>query len=263
MPLFDRHLPLHKRMSTRIALLVYAVVALALSLNAYLNIANFQKNQRELADSRVSVIGQDLQQNISYGLGLGLQLNEIQNLPALLKKSLAENGGLVGLAVIDDRNQLVFSTDPAAAENGVQRHWKASGKQGAKSTHLTARSEHYLSLGIPLKNGFGVDAGWLVIDYDRSQLEIRNRSMAREVVLNLLLILGAVAIVLLLGVYLFNRELVNSLARMESGMADIMEGKSPTPIQGAESELEATFQTFAAKAAAGIGAAQGDGAHHK
>lgn len=204
-------IPIANSLPFRIAIQLFGVVVAALLLSAYLNYSNFDKTQRQLAESRILVSIGDVKRAVSGALDLGLSLEEVSNLGEILQRGLESgmSAGVQDLSVLNNKGALIASSSLQPADwRGVET-WPIERQQ--KETVRSLATDRF-AIGIPLMNAFGEKTGWLIVAYDGiKQLQARQK-MREETISNLLLAIALAFVVLSAGVYWLTRSFINGLA---------------------------------------------------
>ncbi|MGV0952965.1 MAG: hypothetical protein ACOYBR_01500 [Fluviibacter sp.] len=212
-------IPLLKRLTFRITAQILVVVVAALCLNAYLNYSNFDKTQRQLAESRILVSSGEVKRAISSALELGLSLEELSNLSEILHRGLASGkaDGIKDLSILNNGGQIIASSSVTPPDWSNVASWPVERQQ---KESLRSLATDRFAIGMPLMSAFGDLSGWLIIAYDGSnQLDARTR-MIKETLVNLLISIVLAMGLLSVGVYILTRSFVNGLARIgDPGLA--------------------------------------------
>lgn len=235
-------IPLSKRLSFRVASQLLAVVLLALALNAYLNYSNFDKTQRQLAESRILVSSGDVKRSISGAIDLGLSLGEIANLQEIIGVGLVgeTEAGIIELSVLDTAGNTVAST---AADPGI---WNNVGSWPIKHQQkdiLRSLATDRFALGIPLINPFSVQVGWLIVVYDGSQ-QLAARSTMRTIILRDFAMSAALAALLIMvGASVLTNSFVKTLFERCTKKSHV-DGKLFSRKQNEFTSFVTTYQNF-------------------
>jgi hypothetical protein len=226
----QRHIHWRQQLSLRVAYQLLAVVLLALGLNAYLNYSNFDKTQRQLAESRVLVSSGDVKRAISGAMDLGLGLGEIANLRQIVEAGLESGKAseISEISVLGLGGGLLVSTSGAPGDWSGVGHWPVEKQQ---KEILRSLATDRFAIGLPLVNSFSVQTGWLIVAYDgQSQLIARERM--RIVVLRDFGIAALLAsVVVLVGVLLLTR-------RFSQGLLEVIDAQSSLRATSPEANQE-------------------------
>lgn len=101
------------KVTTALALTVALVAAAAIALSAFLNYGAVRVSYKESLAQRFTIVTERVGEIIEKALSLGLPLAGQDTLAALLPREQAGDPLVVSLDVINDRGQVLFSSDPA------------------------------------------------------------------------------------------------------------------------------------------------------
>lgn len=105
---------------------------------------------------------------VELNLQLGLPLNELQHLDAILENAVASTPDVLAADVIGQAGVTLFSTDRGAVGEPVPRAWAdaiADARGGWR-----ARERETVTFGQPITNDFGQFEGWVAIIVDADRL---------------------------------------------------------------------------------------------
>lgn len=89
------------KLSTKIGLALFLVLASALSMTTVLNYLRFDQTLKTLQAQRMTVILSETSQDILAGIDLGLKLENLENLQSILKRRLGMSDDVRNVAVLD------------------------------------------------------------------------------------------------------------------------------------------------------------------
>lgn len=236
-------LPRQRQLAQRIGLQIMAVVIIALAMSAYLNYSNFDKTQRQLAESRVLVAAGDVRRAIAGMLVMGLSLDEISNLSEILKVGMqsGQSGGITGVAVLDQAGRVIAQTHADYADwqkvADDVGSWPIEREQNQTLRSLATDS---FAIGIPLANAVNEQVGWLVIDYDGTS-QLAARKVIRTEILRDFAISGLLAaFLIMIGSMLLTRRFIADVAGLRKLNANDM------PTNQVDAELAGLGQDYRA-----------------
>lgn len=220
-------IPLKKRLTLRITGQISVVVVATLCLNAYLNYSNFDKTQRQLAESRILVTSGEVKRAVSGALELGLSLEELSNLNEILQRGMAQGKavGIQDLTILNNAGQTIASSSATPPDWSNVESWPVQRQQ---KESLRSLATDRFAVGIPLMTAFGDQSGWLIIAYDGKSQLLARTMMLEETMANLTISVLLALGVLSLGVYLLTRHFVKTLGQI--GAADVAEQSQLAPL---------------------------------
>ncbi len=139
------------------------LLTLAAALLLFLNHAKFASTLETRERARQMLLADDLARTLEAHLALGLALDDAPALRALLARGLEHDPRLLAAATLDTGGtpRVVAGTGSAALWLAARRHYGSTeGSPGHASRGGSA------AIALPLHNGFGLAAGWLVLEYD-------------------------------------------------------------------------------------------------
>lgn len=135
------------------------VVCLALVLTTVLNGLRFRETLEGLVAQRLEVVLQEVAGDVLVGLDLGLRLEAMENLGALITRHVHESEGVASLTIHDCAGKVLVAA--TADESTPRTTWTAHlGKPLWR--HFDTRG---MALGVMLNNSFGECVGGVAIDY--------------------------------------------------------------------------------------------------
>ena len=146
---------------TRQPFLVSALLlTLAVALLLFLNHAKFATALEQREQLRQTLVSEDLSEALESHLALGLVLENTSALRTLLERRLAQDARLHAVAVLDMQGHPLI-----VSGNGRPALWQAA----LRRTEGRSSEDGEAAIATTLQNGFGLDTGWLVLDYDLSE----------------------------------------------------------------------------------------------
>lgn len=141
-----------------------AVVVFALGLAALLNALRFQETLRDLVEKRLDIVVQEVASNIQVGIDLGLRIEAMDNLAAIVEREAQQAEGVAAITIHDCAGNTLASARSAAPGDTIdggspwlshlgKSRWRRFDDQG-------------IALGIILKNSYGTCAGGVAVAYE-------------------------------------------------------------------------------------------------
>ncbi len=141
-----------------------AVVVFALGLAALLNALRFQETLKGLVEKRLDIVVQEVASNIQVGIDLGLRIEAMDNLAAIVEREAQQADGVSAITIHDCAGNMLASARSAASGGAIdggapwlphlgKSHWRRFDDQG-------------IALGMILKNSYGVCAGGVAVAYE-------------------------------------------------------------------------------------------------
>lgn len=140
-------------LALRAGFVVAATVGLAVLLTIALAYFTFEGKLIDVATSRLSVAVEEVRRKAEYGLTLGLDLEELQDLQAVIERAAAAPE-VEGIAILGQGGKVLFTTSPLASS------LVAPAGEGAVRRRIEA--DHAV-LAARLRDNFGQAAGEVVL----------------------------------------------------------------------------------------------------
>lgn len=229
------------RLSVKIAVYMLGVIAFAVLLLTYLTNAKFRSLQEEVERSRFLALALDIKGTAERGLALGLDLEQMDNLGAILDRLDREHPEILSLRILDDQGEELHAAgpplEPTATTAGLH-HLRVLGEAGGEAGLRDVSGDSAFGLMVPMVNAFGQVAGVLVLHYDRAPAEAAARAVTLEQMqfAALALLFGGLAALLTAALYL--RGVTRGFARMTRWAE---EEASASAAEGADDDLERRF----------------------
>lgn len=114
---------------------------------------------------RIGLVATQLRDRIQPSLELGLPLHGLTFVQDLLVTERRRTSSILSIDVYDRAGRLLFSTDRGGIGDAIPEEWERA-RSAADALWSTARQDISV-MGMPLRNGFEVPVGDVVLRYDR------------------------------------------------------------------------------------------------
>ena len=229
------------RLEIKLGLALLAGVALSFALVVHAGLGTFDRELRTVRASHLGFAVDEVAHAITVRTDLGLQLEAIPEIAALLDRTQAGNADIDRLMVFDADARVVFSTDQTdlgttiAAGGNIERRIEAD--------------ERAITVVSPVINNFGKTVGGVLLESEaRHSAPLHERAA-----IVLLGIAAGVAFICLLLVVLFCRwtlrPVLDMLRQSETCLLAMAEGRE-TELDGAAPSLSGFHDTAAGMLAA-------------
>ncbi len=231
-------------LADKLGLTICLILAFAVGLSSLLNYFNFQSTYNSLVRSSYMVMLRDMGYRIQYGLGLGLSLPSLDNIPEMLMQAIDSEPTLSFVQVFDTRGEVLFHTDTRAIGTRVPEDWQARAFRTAERESLwsTTTATDYI-VGIPLINSFNQIEGALVLAYPLTQTADVFARMQRGLLEQSLIVIAVFGVLSVLCAVFVLRRLTRSLRRLESSLDEDDGSRTESAGRGADA-LEDEFRRF-------------------
>jgi len=153
------HLPV------KIGATICFVLIFVISLSSLLDYFNFEKSYTGIVRSRFEVLLGDLGHNVEYGLGLGLSLPAIRNIPSLIDQAKASDPNIQFINVFDKDGRILFDTDRGKVGRKVPANWLRNALRNDKEAFWHVDLPNSYIIGLQLDNSFDQREGAIVLAF--------------------------------------------------------------------------------------------------
>ncbi|PTN39056.1 hypothetical protein [Desulfonatronum sp. SC1] len=204
----------------KIFVVTIAILLCTLVLNSILSISSFERTYTTSLVATMENAGANLVQRIERGIRLGKPLGAFEGMNDLLADFLASKPALSGVAVADDRGEVLYFTsgDPAFRELFVLHGRDHPPKAG---TFTVLHHPDYVS-AVPVIHGERI-AGAVLISFSRQNVHDRVRDMAVGALVRLgwALLGTSVVLVVLLALFVI-RPIQKDLERISASLGPFL-----------------------------------------
>ena len=215
----------------RFIMVALVVSFFAVGMAAFLNYFKYKSTIGNIVKSRVLVVGRGIENSVQASLQLGMQFQELQQLPQLMAREKSSDRLVRAIDVFDASGQILYSTDAGRVGQKVPNAWIGAA-QRSKSTEWGTDETDDLVAGISLKNAFDLTVGYLALRYSREEVERAASTAGREIMLAALGSFLALAIVAPLALIIVIRRFERDLRTLESAASHLEDRNQPPPAAG-------------------------------
>lgn len=154
----------------------------------------------------------DLRENLETNLSLGFDLAANPTAQTQIEQMLGRDNSFQAVEIFDRDGIAVFSTDRGSIGEKVPDRWQ--GARAKAPDGWTVKGDYETVVGIPIKNSFNENSGFLALTYS-----VSNGDWSPAVRLTLSVLIGSVILISLLTMYWVGRgyERGQTLSRREEG----------------------------------------------
>jgi hypothetical protein len=212
--------------STNDSLFVVAAIVLtfAVGMATFLNYYKFNSLVGRLMQSRVIVIGNEIQDNVEKSLALGLSLQENNTLQGLIERELRSDDLLKSITLFDTSGTVLYSTESLQQGKKIPEGWlKVSSHSPVENWQVADRNS--LVAGLPIRNNFGVTLGQVALSYTRKPLDhcmgIIGNVLFQTALITLMISVTATFLLLGLSFRRYRNELLAAESELELLIKDL------------------------------------------
>tara|TARA_R110002096_G_scaffold61741_6_gene153379 strand:- start:903 stop:1688 length:786 start_codon:yes stop_codon:yes gene_type:complete len=157
-------------LATKIGVALFLVLAAALGMTTVLNYLRFDQTLRTLITQRINVVSNETSQDLLAGIDLGLRLENMENLGAILDRRLGMSREVTHIAVQNCQGTIITQTAPDTATKTAQGAGTTEVPPDAQDkTSWTRFTDQGVIAVTPLRDSLGQCAGMLVITADSGE----------------------------------------------------------------------------------------------
>ncbi|MFV1853053.1 MAG: hypothetical protein ACMZ66_20450 [Thalassospira sp.] len=190
-------------LATKIGVALFLILAAALSMTTTLNYLRFEQTLRTLVVQQMNVVRHETSQDLLAGIDLGLRLENVENLDAILARRLQMTPEVTEITVQDCQGSsiaTVRATQQPAPQNSID-HSQASFATSAQSSWTSISDQGAVS-GTIMRDSLGQCAGQLIVTTDSSdyfqKLDLAFVEMWKSAGLGMLLIIPVTGLLIIL-----------------------------------------------------------------
>src|SRR5690625_614969 len=234
------------RLSFKIVVYMVGIIAFAVILLTYLTNAKFRSLQEEVERSRFLVLALDVKATAERGLALGLGLNQMNNLAAVLKRLHGEHPEILSLQIVSDRGEALYEVGaPPDAPDVAARLARLNARAAQDPRQPMDMADAGSGIYLALVNTFDQMVGALILHYDRQPSITAARAVTFDQLRSAGIALLAAAVAALALTSLYLRGVTGRFAQMTRLLEQPEQGDHP----GARSDgLAARFAKMHASA---------------
>lgn len=242
---------MHLNLPTRVAVNIFLILALAVSLTGLMNHYKYRKFLSDLLRDRHALVLQDIAHTIESSLSLGLAVDALPpSVEVKLQETVARHPDVLSIEMFDDKGTVLYSSDESLRGDLVSVEW--ADEWNAAAEPVWDRVEFDADVvGVRVQDSIGLAVGSLALRYSRAGFESDVRAMALRIIgLCAAVLLGFAVFGTVLAV-LFTRKLRRRLQSMRAAIeeADAAPEVEPDPTSAHFAETAASARRAVADAA--------------
>lgn len=222
----------------------------AVGMAGFLNYFKFKRTADGVLQSRMLLIGANIESNIQSALAIGLSFPEIPTLAALIQREKMSDVLIQRIDIFDNDGRLTYSTEPERVGETVQTVWQKAALAAENQPFWRIEEGDNLGVGVGLQNNFGVTVGQLLIRYSRESLDRRSREMGMSLLLYSILGLSSALTILIVALHFVYRRFMNDLKTFESDLSATLHADGKNKLDSTHEITESVEQIGGALRAA-------------
>jgi len=232
-----------KFLARKVALTLLLILVCTVAITSFFTYSRLDSVLSSLVESRYGVQLYSVKHDVEARLGLGFPLRQLRSVQDAIDREKLSDSAILDIAVFDARGEILFDTDRGVIGTLVPAEWaKSAALGGALFSH---DDDDARAVGLPLVNSLGEVTGGVTLRYPATYLDNELSPLIEALARQGLLLLGAAALVAVLGSYALFRPISHRLAAMEAMLEAPPEERFAA--LAADASLEERFEAFAAK----------------
>ena len=168
---------MHLNLPARVAVTIFLILTLAVSLTGLLNHYKYRKYLSDLIRDRHALVLQDIGHSIEASLSLGLAVDALPGVNAALQARTLRDPGVLSIEMFDEQGTVVYSSDESLRGDLVSKEWATAWQMADQP--VWARVEHDAHVvGLRVNDVLGHAVGSLALRYSRAAFDREVRAMA-------------------------------------------------------------------------------------
>ena len=164
-------------LSARVAINIFLILTLAVSLTGLMNHYKYRKYLSDLLRDRHALVLQDIGHTIEASLALGLPVDSLSGVNADLQARTLRDAGVLSIEMFDDQGIVLYSSDESLRGDLVSKEWMAAWNTPDKP--VWTRIEHDAHVvGVRVDDVLQRAVGALALRYSRDAFDRKVRAMA-------------------------------------------------------------------------------------
>ncbi|HEY0835307.1 MAG TPA: hypothetical protein VGE72_15500 [Azospirillum sp.] len=239
------------RLTLRLFLAIWLIIAGAAGLLTLLNHFKFATAYADLVRSRFAFLAADLEQAIEAGLSLGLPIDQLRNTQAVIQRTKERWPEIVVIRVFDPAGTTLFGIGDGAGA-AVPPAWLEASRR-SRDGAWSQQDEHTTTVAKPLVNAFGLTVGWVALTYSHTAVDAQVAGTGGLLVRHAVIGLAVAALLCALLLPLLLRPIWAEMRRMEAALRTAGEAPEGGPAAPVPEEIAASYGPFRTAVATALG----------
>ena len=164
----------------RVAVNIFLILALAVSLTGLMNHYKYRKFLSDLLRDRHALVLQDIGHSMEASLALGLALDSLPGVNSTLQANISRHPRVLSIEMFDERGTVLYSADESLRGDLVSEEWASSWNAGDESVWAKVERDAHV-VGLRVHNSLGHAVGSLALRYSRAEFDADVRAMGLRI----------------------------------------------------------------------------------
>lgn len=236
---------------TRVAVNIFLILVLAVSITGLMNHYKYRKFLSDLLRDRHALVLRDIAHTIESSLALGLPADTLPGVNSTLQTTTSRHPGVLSIEMFDEHGTVLYGSDESLRGDLVSRDWADAWNATAEPVWARVEPDAHV-VGVRVRDSLGRDVGSLALRYSRAGFDRDVRAMAVRIIgLCAAVLVGFAAVGTVLAV-VFTRDLRRRLQSMKAAIEHSSEERSdlePDPPSASFARTAAEARQAVAEAA--------------
>ena len=164
----------------RVAVNMFLILALAVSLTGLMNHYKYRKFLSDLLRDRHALVLQDIGHSIEASLALGLALDSLPGVNSALQANISRHPRVLSIEMFDERGTVLYSADESLRGDLVSEEWASAWSGGEEPVWARVERDAHV-VGLRVHNSLGQAVGSLALRYSRAEFDDDVRTMGLRI----------------------------------------------------------------------------------
>ena len=219
-------------LAARITIALVAILGVGVAMMAVLSAQMYERTLSDFLNSRFEFELSDLRQRIESQIDLGIELGDLQSVPAELESNMHADSQILTIEVFDQTGTVLFSTDPSFVGDLVTEEWVNAWRAGRERDVWSNLERDARVVGVPLRDNLGRDVGSLALRYSREFFDDSVAAQSTRLSLIGAIVVLGMAPLTILGAMILLRGLRGELRELSDSMDDVANRRREGPALG-------------------------------
>lgn len=164
----------------RVAVNIFLILALAVSLTGLMNHYKYRKFLSDLLRDRHALVLQDIGHSIEASLALGLALDALPGVNSTLQANISRHPRVLSIEMFDEHGTVLYSADESLRGDLVSEEWAGAWNVGEEPVWARVERDAHV-VGLRVHNSLGHAVGSLALRYSRAEFDADVRAMGLRI----------------------------------------------------------------------------------
>ena len=167
-------------LAARVAVNIFLILALALSLTGLMNHYKYRKFLADLLRDRHALVLQEIGHSIEASLALGLAIDALPGANSTLQTNISRHPQILSIEMFDETGTVLYSADESLRGDLVTEEWASAWNLGDEPVWARVERDAHV-VGLRVHNSLGHSVGSLALRYSRADFDADVRAMGLRI----------------------------------------------------------------------------------